>query len=66
MAKKTRKPYRDHDEDFVARLKNPEFACEYLKAALEEHDMPEVFMDALSHVAKANGVRQIATHTKLN
>ena len=66
MAKKTKKPYRDHDEDFVARLKEPEFAYEYLKAALDEKDMPEVFMDALSHVAKAKGVRQIAARTKLN
>ncbi len=66
MAKKTRKPYRDHDKDFVSRLKEPEFAYEYLKAALEESDLPEVFMDALSHVAKAKGIRQISTRTKLN
>lgn len=66
MAKKTKKPYRDHDDDFVDRLKDPEFAYEYLKAALEENDMPDVFMDALSHVAKAKGVRHIASHTKLN
>ena len=66
MAKKTKKPYREHDEDFTDRLKEPEFAYEYLKAALEEKDMPEVFMDALSHIAKAKGVRQIAARTKLN
>ena len=36
MAKKTKKPYRDHDEEFVNRLKDPEFAYEYLKAALDE------------------------------
>ena len=66
MAKKTKKPYRIHDEDFVERLKDPEFAFEYLKAAIEEKDMPEVFMDALSHIAKAKGVRQIAAQTKLN
>ena len=66
MAKKTKKPYRDHDEEFVNRLKNPEFAYEYLKAALDEKEMPEVFMDALSHVAKAKGIRQISARTKLN
>jgi probable addiction module antidote protein len=66
MAKRTKKPYRDHDEDFTERLKEPKFAYQYLKAALEEKDMPEVFMDALSHIAKARGVRQIAAHTKLN
>ena len=66
MAKKTKKPYRDHDEEFVNRLKYPEFAYEYLKAALDEKDMPEVFMDALSHVAKAKGIRQISARTKLN
>ena len=66
MAKKTKKPYRNHDEDFETRLKDPEFAYEYLKAALDEKDTPEVFMDALSHVAKVKGVRQISAQTKLN
>jgi len=63
---KNKKPYRKYEEDLQERLKDPEYAHEYLKAALEEKDEPEVFMNALSHVAKAKGVREIADHTKLN
>ncbi len=63
---KNKKPFRKYDDDLSERLKDPEYAHEYLKAALDEKDEPEVFMNALSHVAKAKGVREIADHTKLN
>jgi len=67
MAKKvSKKPYRDFADDLSERLKDPEFAYEYLKAAIDEKDEPRIFMNALSLIAKAKGVRQIATRTRLN
>jgi probable addiction module antidote protein len=45
-----------HEEVMVKKLrKRPEFAVEYLKAAMEETDEPEVLLIALRQVAKANG-----------
>jgi probable addiction module antidote protein len=64
VAKNVKRPYRDYEEDLVEQLKNPVFASEYLKVALEEVNQPAVFMTALSRVAKAKGIRQIKT--KLN
>jgi probable addiction module antidote protein len=40
--------------------KNPEFAAEYLKAALEDADEPRVLLIALRHVAQARGIARIA------
>jgi len=34
---------------------SPEFAAEYLKAALEDAEQPEVFLIALRRVAEARG-----------
>ena len=57
----TRKASVSHDEAMVRRLrKDPEFAAEYLKAALEDEDEPRVLLIALRHVAQAQGVAKVA------
>ncbi len=66
MARKSKKPFRDYEEDLVERLKDPEYAYEYLKAAIDEKDEPRILMNALSRIAKAKGVREISAKTKLN
>jgi probable addiction module antidote protein len=63
MPRKSKKPFRDYEEDLVDRLKEP---VEYLKAAIDEKDERRIFMNALSHIARARGVREISTKTKLN
>jgi probable addiction module antidote protein len=50
-----------HDETIVRRLrKNPDFAAEYLKAALEDEDEPRVLLIALRHLAQAQGIAKVA------
>ncbi len=45
-----------HEEVMVKKLRQrPQFAAEYLKAAMEEADNPEILLIALRHVAKASG-----------
>jgi probable addiction module antidote protein len=45
-----------HDEAVVRELRDdPEFAAEYLKAALDEAGDPRVLLIALRHVAEARG-----------
>jgi DNA-binding phage protein len=45
-----------HDEAIVKELRmNPEFAAEYLKAALEDIDEPRVLLIAMRHLAEARG-----------
>jgi probable addiction module antidote protein len=56
-----RKASRSHDETIVRRLRNdPDFAAEYLKAALEDVDEPRVLLLALRHLAQAQGIAKIA------
>jgi probable addiction module antidote protein len=56
-----RKASVSHDEAMVRRLrKDPEFAAEYLKAALEDQDEPRVLLIALRHLAQAQGVAKVA------
>ena len=56
-----RKPSASHDEAMIRRLrKDPDFAAEYLKAAMEEEDEPRVLLIALRHVAQAHGVAKVA------
>lgn len=51
-----RKPSISHDEAMVRDLKaDPVFAAEYLKAALEDSDEPQVLLIALRHLAEAKG-----------
>jgi probable addiction module antidote protein len=52
--------------DLLERLKDPAYAVEYLEAALEEGDMPEVFLLVLRNVAEVRGMARIARETKLN
>ncbi len=50
-----------HDEAIIRRIrKDPQFAVEYLRAALEEADEPRVLLLALRHVAQARGIAKIA------
>jgi len=45
----------------IRRLrKHPNFAAEYLKAALEESDEPRVLLIALRHLAQAQGIAKVA------
>jgi probable addiction module antidote protein len=66
MVQKNKRPFRSYEKDVVNRLKDPEYAYEYLRTAIEEKDEPRIFMNALSHVAKAKGVREISAKTRLN
>jgi len=50
------KPSVSHDEATIRELReNPEFAAEYLRAALEDDDEPRVLLIALRRVAEARG-----------
>jgi probable addiction module antidote protein len=51
-----RKASKSHDPAIVAELRDdPEFAAEYLKAALEDTNEPKVLLIALRHLAEAKG-----------
>src|SRR5229473_2853252 len=51
-----RKVSISHDEAMVRELReSPEFAAEYLRAALEDDDEPSVLLIALRRVAEARG-----------
>jgi probable addiction module antidote protein len=51
-----RKASISHDEAIVRELRDdPEYATEYLKAAMEDTDEPRVLLIALRHVAEARG-----------
>jgi probable addiction module antidote protein len=51
-----RKPSISHDRAIVRELReDPEFASEYLKAALEDSDEPRVLLVVLKHLAQARG-----------
>lgn len=50
-----------HDEAVIRRIRrDPEFAIEYLKAAIEDTDEPAVLLIALRHVAQARGLAAVA------
>src|SRR6266581_6420511 len=56
-----RKASISHDETIIRRLrKDPDFAAEYLKAALEDEDEPRVLLIALRHLAQAQGIAKVA------
>lgn len=57
--------YDDYEEDLIETLKDPKEAEYYLKAALEEND-PDVFLLALQHVVKAQGISSIAEKSNKN
>jgi probable addiction module antidote protein len=58
MARKMKK----YEDDLAIRLKDQDFAVEYLNAVLEDEgdDQQERFLMALKDVAKAHGVANIA------
>src|SRR6267378_1220409 len=50
-----------HDEAIIRRLrKSPDFAAEYLKAALEDDDEPRVLLITLRHLAQAQCIAKVA------
>jgi probable addiction module antidote protein len=50
-----------HEEAIVRRIrKEPAFAAEYLKAALEDEDEPGVLLITLRHLAQAQGIAKVA------
>ena len=56
-----RRASASHDEAIVRRLrKDPDFAAEYLKAALDDEDEPRVLLIALRQLARARGIAKIA------
>ena len=56
-----RKTSASHEESIIRRLrKDPKFAGEYLKAALEDEDEPRVLLIALRHLAQAQGIAKVA------
>ncbi len=59
---------RTYHEDLINSLKDPEEAIGYLRASLEESDMPELFLLALRNVAEARGIgmSQLARDANLN
>src|SRR6266480_6985609 len=53
---KKRKTSVSHDEAVIKELRDdPEFAAEYLRAALEDVDEPRVLLIALRQLAEARG-----------
>lgn len=61
-----KKPSTSYSEDLSERLKDPEYAVEYLRATLEESDLPELFLVALRNVAESHGISHVAEQTELN
>ena len=56
-----RKASISHDKALVQELRDdPEFAAEYLRAAIEDSDEPKVLLLALRQVAKACGIAKVA------
>jgi probable addiction module antidote protein len=57
----TRKTTVSHHDAMVQRIRtDPEFAAEYLKAAVGETDDPRVLLIALRHIAQARGIAKVA------
>jgi probable addiction module antidote protein len=55
------KPYISNDDAVVRQIQeNPEFAAEYLKAAMEDSEEPRVLLIALRHLAQARGIAKVA------
>jgi probable addiction module antidote protein len=59
---------KSYETDLHARLRNPAYAMEYLRAALEDDDehADAVFLLALRDVAQANHMTYVAEATGLN
>lgn len=61
-----KKKNKNYHQSLTKSLKAPAEAVEYLKAALDESDMPEVFLLALRNVAEAQGIAHLSNETDLN
>lgn len=60
------KTTKSYQEELIKSLQDPKEATAYINAALEENDMPEVFLLALKNVAEAYGFTKLARKTHLN
>jgi probable addiction module antidote protein len=49
-----------HDVAIKRLRSDPDFAAEYLEAALEDRDDPRVLLIALRHLAQAQGIAKVA------
>lgn len=55
-----------HEDAIIKELReDPEYAAEYLRAALEDSDEPRVLLIALRHIAKAQGVSEVAKRANI-
>lgn len=64
---KRKKASVSHDEAMIRQLReDPDFAAEYLRAALEDEDEPRVLLVALRRIAEARGgVAKVAKAAKV-
>ena len=61
-----RKASISHEGAMIRELRDdPEFAAEYLKAAMEETDEPKVLLIALRQIAQARGVAKVAKAARI-
>ncbi|MGA1825231.1 MAG: addiction module antidote protein [bacterium] len=60
------KATKSYQDELIKSLKDPREAVEYINAALEESDSPEVFLLALRNVAEAYGITKLSRKTHLN
>lgn len=60
------KASRPYKPTLLQGLKDPKEAAEYLNAALEEADTPELFLLALRNVAEAHGIKKLSEEAQLN
>ncbi len=55
-----------HEEAMIKELRDdPDFAAEYLKAAMEDTDEPKVLLIALRQIAKARGIAKVAKKARI-
>ncbi len=61
-----RKASISHEEAMIKELRSdPDFAAEYLKAAMEDTDEPKVLLIALRQIAKARGIAKVAKKARI-
>lgn len=58
---------KNYEDDLLKRLKDQDYAVEYLNAVLEDEgdDQQERFLMALKDVAKVHGVANVANESKI-
>ncbi|TWT44961.1 hypothetical protein RAS1_13810 [Phycisphaerae bacterium RAS1] len=55
-----------HEDAIVKELRDdPDYAAEYLKAAMEDSEEPKVLLIALRQLAKAQGVARVAKKARI-